>query len=145
MINYLNAITFQQSHPKAYGKWCAAEELLWKSDSQNQLTTIGHLCREAGQEFADDLVKHYQPPDVTTDKTKTKDRLKAVIRKKVIEVGETKESFYDALIAYWYTLIDLVQRQEHAGLKEGQPLTWEDGRIVVFNTLIVMFEIDKAL
>jgi hypothetical protein len=37
------------------------------------------------------------------------------------------------------------KRQEHGGQKEGRPLTWEDARRVVFQTLIVMYEIDRAL
>jgi hypothetical protein len=38
-----------------------------------------------------------------------------------------------------------VQRQEHGAQKEGRPLVWEDGRRVVFQTAIVMFELDRAL
>jgi hypothetical protein len=36
-------------------------------------------------------------------------------------------------------------RQEHAGTREGEPLIWEDGRRVVLQTAVVMFEIDKSL
>jgi hypothetical protein len=43
------------------------------------------------------------------------------------------------------TVSDLVQRQEHAGQREGEPLVWEDGRRIVFQTAIVMFEIDRSL
>ena len=48
-------------------------------------------------------------------------------------------------MAYWGTLSDLVQRQEHGAAKEGEPLTWEDGQRVVFHTAIVMWEIDRSL
>ena len=34
---------------------------------------------------------------------------------------------------------------QHGGQKEGCPLVWEDGRRIVFQTVIVMFEIERAL
>jgi hypothetical protein len=60
------------------------------------------------------------------------------------QVGKTHQAFLDALLAYWGTVSDLVQRQEHGGLREREPLTWEDTRRVVFQTAIVMFEIAQA-
>lgn len=143
--SYIDAQNFQGNYPKAFEKWSAAEELLWRTDSQQQLTTIGHLCREAVQEFADSLVDRYSPPGVTNDKSKTIARLKAVFDLKSKQLGKTKKPFLDALIAYWGTVNDLVQRQVHGGKREGQSLIWEDARLVVFQTLIVMFEIDRAL
>jgi hypothetical protein len=50
-----------------------------------------------------------------------------------------------ALLAYWGTVNDLVQRQEHGGQKEREPLKWEDGRRVVFQTAVVMFEIARVV
>lgn len=46
---------------------------------------------------------------------------------------------------YWGAVADLTQRQEHGVQKEGEQLVWEDARRVVFQTLLVMFEVDKAL
>ncbi len=60
-------------------------------------------------------------------------------------LGKTKGDFLEALVAYWGTVNDLIQRQEHDSQKDGNPLIWEDARTVVFQTLIVMFEIDKSL
>jgi hypothetical protein len=51
----------------------------------------------------------------------------------------------DALLAYWGTTSDLAQRQEHGAQKEGEVLTWEDSRRLVFHTAIVMVEIDRTL
>ena len=51
----------------------------------------------------------------------------------------------DALLAFWGTVSDLVQRQEHGALREGEQLVWHDGRRVVFLTMTVMHEIDSAL
>lgn len=142
---YLDSNNFAKIYPKAYEKWCSAEELLWKTDSKQQLTLIGHLCRESIQEFADYLVSAHNLPNAPADKSKTVGRLKAVVETKRGSLGDSKKAFLDALIAYWGTVNDLIQRQEHDSQKEGQPLVWEDARAVVFQTLIVMFEIDRNL
>lgn len=143
--NYLAAERFQQSYPKAYKKWTEAEKILWASDTKHQLTTIGHLCREAMQEFATALVTLYKPPNVTNDKARTVARLKAVFEHQSHYMGTTEKPFFEALIAYFGTVIDLIQRQEHGAQKEKRQLVWEDARRVVFQTAVVMFETDKAL
>lgn len=143
--SYLDSNNFIKAYPVAYEKWCSAEELLWKTDSKQQLTLIGHLCRESIQEFANYLVSAHNLSNVPADKSKTVARLKAVIATKTDSLGDSKKAFLDALVAYWGTVIDLIQRQEHDSQKEGQPLVWEDARAVVFQTLIVMFEIDRNL
>ena len=145
MNGFLDAQHFIKKYPEAYEKWSLAEDLLWKTDSQQQLTTIGHLCREAVQEFAGYLVYSHNPPNVTNDKSKTVSRLKAIIDLKEKDLGDTKKALFDAIIAYWGAVNDLIQRQEHGSQKEGQPLIWEDARVVVFQTLIIMFEIDRIM
>lgn len=140
---YLNSQEFRAKYPDAFAKWLSAEDLLWQTDTQPQLTTIGHLCREALQGFITILVERYQPPDVNTDKTKTAARLKAVLG--TAQLGTTKKAFLEALLAYWGTVNDLIQRQEHGAYKDGEQLVWEDARRVVFQTMITMFEIDKTL
>lgn len=142
---YLESDAFQRSHPEAYRKWAEAAELLWASDSQQQLTTIGHLCREAMQAFATGLVDRHQPPGVATDRAGDVARIRAVLDQHRPRLGTTAAPFLEALLAYWGTVSDLVQRQEHGAQKEGRPLVWEDGRRVVFQTVVVMFEIDQAL
>lgn len=139
----LDSESFQRKYPIAYRKWVEAETILWSTDSEQQLTTIGHLCREAIQEFATVLVDQYQPLDVNNDKAKTKARVKAVLE--VSKLGTTTKPLMEALLHFWETNSDLIQRQEHGGQKEGRPLIWEDGRRVVFLTAVVMFEIDRAL
>jgi len=142
---YLDSNNFIKAYPTAYEKWRSAEELLWETDTKQQLTLIGHLCRESIQEFANYLISTHNPPNAPTDKSKTVARLKAVFAKKADSLGDSKKAFLDALVSYWGTVIDLIQRQEHDSQKERQPLVWEDARAVVFQTLIVMFEIDRNL
>jgi hypothetical protein len=122
-----------------------AAELLWKSDSQQQLTTIGHLCREAMQAFATGLVDQHQPSGVDTDRAHDVARIRSVLQQHAAKLGTTAAPFLDALLAYWGTVSDLVQRQEHGAQKESRSLIWEDGRRVVFQTAIVVFEVDRAL
>jgi hypothetical protein len=142
---YLEADAFQRKYPEAYRKWAEAAVQLWATDSKQQLTTIGHLCREAMQAFAMALVDRYQPPDADQDKAHEVNRVQAVLSHQAARIGTTTAPFLDALLGYWKTVSRLVQRQEHGGQKAGRELVWEDGRRVVFQTAIVMFEIDHAL
>jgi hypothetical protein len=136
---------FREAHPEAFKKWLQAEELLWRSDTAPQLTTIGHLAREAMQEFATSLMKRYGVPEGDTDKAKTINRVKRVLDSFQGELGTTEQDFLGALIEYWRALDKLVQRQEHGALREQESLTWPDARRVVFQLMVVMFEIESSL
>jgi hypothetical protein len=145
LVRYLDSDSFRRSYPEAYAKWAEAAKRLWASDSRPDLTTIGHLCREAMQAFATALVDRHQPPHVDTDKVRDVARIRAVLEQHRPRLGTTTAPFLDALLVYWGTVSDLVQRQEHGAQKEGSPLIWEDGRRVVFQAAIVMFEVERAL
>lgn len=143
--NYLFAENFRQKYPASYQKWIEAEDMLWGSDSERQLTMIGHLCREAVQEFATHLVEQYKPANAPEYKASTVERIRAVFNQRKSNFGDKEIAWLDALLVYWGTVIDLIQREEHGGQKEGMPLIWEDGRRVVFQTAMVMFEIDRSI
>jgi hypothetical protein len=143
MRRFLDQQPFQDTFPGAYQKWAQAERLLWGADSQDQLTAIGHHCREAMQEFATALVTLREVRGANRNPANTIARLQAAIRAGV--GGETLPPFLEALVAYWGTVSDLAQRQEHGAQREGRALTWEDARRVVFQTMCVMYEIDRAL
>lgn len=142
---YLESDRFQSRYAKAYIKWAQAEEMLWSSDTEKQLTTIGHLCREAMQHFATVLVERFQPAEVTDDISKTVKRISAVMEQHSAQASETTTTLLKALLGYWAELNNSVQRQEHGAQKEGEPLKWEDARRVVFHTAVVMFEIDRVV
>jgi hypothetical protein len=127
--------------PAAYEKWTEAERLLWPANSDKEFSTIGHKLREALQDFASALVEVHQPPEVNPDTTKTLDRLSAVIKQHHPGLGERRLRLFNALFGYWRVTIELIQRQEHGGQKEGEPLEWEDGRRAVFQTAVVMTEV----
>lgn len=145
MRRHIDADAFKARHPAAYAKWEKAEELLWAADAQSQLTAIGHHCREAVQDFASVLVAQYKPPNCPADPTSTVARVRAVLNVRRTSLPSTVHPFLDALLTYCGTVLDLHQRQEHGAQREGRPLTWEDGRRVVFQTLLVMYELDRAL
>lgn len=148
---YLDSVGFQKRYPAAYEKWTGAEILLWGDDSTAQLSTIGHLCRESMQEFAAALIEEFKPTFEDKAKEKSKEKAKTVIRIRAVldqqkgRLGSTEIPFLDALLAYWGTVSDLVQRQEHAGERETEPLMWADAGRVVMHTAMVMFEIDGSL
>jgi len=142
--DYVNASSFVAKYDRAHKKWADAEAMLWSTDSPYQLSTVGHLCREAMQEFATALVNKFRPSVVNSNKASTVDRIKAVLKEKK-NFGSREKQFLDALVAYWGAVSDLVQRQEHGAQKEGGNLVWEDGRRVVFQTAMIMLEIDHAL
>jgi hypothetical protein len=142
---YLDASGFQERHPAAYSKWSEAQKLLWSAESAKQLTAIGHHCREAVQEFATSLVQIHKPAGVDENPRNTVARLRAVINHHRKSLGDRVAAFLDASIQYWGALNDLIQRQEHGGQKEGEPLIWNDARRVVFQTAVVMFELDATL
>lgn len=141
--SYLDSHSFQEKYPSAYGKWREAESLLWQVETERQATTIGHLIREAMQEFASSL-SHRYGIETEAGKADTVRRIRSVLKEKGAR-GKTREAFLEALLAYWGTVSDLVQRQEHGAHKEGEPLEWEDGRRIVFQAAVVMFEVERAL
>lgn len=142
---YLDAEDFRRRYPDAYGKWAKAAERLWRADAERELTGIGHDCREAMQAFVTRLVELCDPVDVESDKARDRARLKAVLDQRKLHLGKTKWEVLDALYSYWGALSALVQRQEHGAQREGEMLTWEDGRWIVFQTAFIMYELDRSL
>jgi hypothetical protein len=142
--DYLDAFDFRSRYTAAYEKWVEAESLLWGGDSPSALTTIGHLTRESIQLFATALIEASKPANVDPDVTHTVSRIRAALSSPSAS-SEAEREFLDALVAYWGSVSDLVQRQEHGAQKEGSTLIWEDARRIVFNSAVVMFEIDRAV
>jgi len=143
VAGYLSSEAFRKHFALAHDKLQRAYDLLWSTDSSKQLSLIGHLCREAMQEFADTLAKSSsEAPGSLSDKSKTVARIRASL---ATVKSEAVRAFVEALLAFWGTVSDLVQRQEHAGEREVEELTWEDARRVVFQTAIVMYEVARTV
>jgi hypothetical protein len=135
----------QSRYPSAYQRWQEAANILWSDSSADELTTIGHNTREAVQEFATALVDHTALEGAHGNPAHTVARPRAVIDASRDRLGDARHDFLDALLVYWGEVNDLLKRQEHGGQKEGEPLSWEDGRRAVFQTAIVMYEIHRAI
>ena len=143
-FNYFDSGDFRKTYKEAYGKLKQAEELLWSSDSDANFSAIGHHCREALQEFADALYEQVIGKPSEEPKASTVKRIRAIIEAKSTETGKTVTAFLDSLLPFWGTVSDLVQRQEHAGQKEGEHINWEHARRVVFQSANVMFELHRT-
>jgi hypothetical protein len=138
---HIDEATFASRHPIAYEKWRSAFDL-YELDAVLHATRIGHDCREAILEFANALVRAHS---VDVDHAAgTEIKVRAVIAARE-HVGPTVRAYLDRLVKYWRAVSDLAQRQEHAASREKEALTTEDARRLVFQTLIVMVEIDSAL
>lgn len=142
---FLELEHFRADYPKAYGKWAEADALLWRADSQSELTTVGHKAREALQEFASEVVERFAPPDVAPDPGLVNKRLGAVIAHLLPMLGEKRSELLKALGDYSEAVLAIVQRQEHGAQKEGEDLTWNDARRVVFHVGAVMYEFAEQL
>lgn len=143
---YLDSVAIPDVYRAALAKWRRADGLLWSADTEDQLTNIGHICRETMQEFAQALVDEVRLPDAESprDPQKTVDRVRRCIKHLGKRAGATEVAWLEALLGYWGTVSDLAQRQEHGAGKEGEELVWEDARRLVFHTALVMFELIRA-
>jgi hypothetical protein len=142
---YLQDPTFERRFPLAIGRWMDAERRLWAADSSKELTAIGLNCREAIQCFVDALLEQYPVKQVDPDKSHTVGRLRAILKSRADKLGSTVAPFLEALLAYFGTLDDLVHRQVHGAIKDGEQLNWPDAQRLVFQCAVVMFEIDRTL
>lgn len=144
VTSYLDGAGFQRRHARAFALWSQADTSLWGTDSQQQLTAIGHVIREAMQAFASELVAQL---GVEADANPAHDvaRIRAVLADQKAKLGDTHAAMLDALLAYWGTVSDLVQRQEHGAQREGDTLSWEDARRLAFQSAVVMYEVDRSV
>jgi hypothetical protein len=143
---YFDSQAFRQQFPTTYTKWSEASDLAWGSETQGDLSKIGHVCREAMQEFATELIAKYEVQGAEQDPALTRRRFSAVVNARREAIGERKSEVLDALFDYWVAVGNLIQRQEHAGQRQGSgDLTWEDGRRAVFQLGFVMFEAARTL
>lgn len=141
----LDGQAFQAAFPRASSLWREAEALLWSAESDADLTTIGHKAREAMQAFATELIGLYEPPEVEPNPVLVNRRLGAVIAASEPRLGEKRAALLKALGDYSEATMRIVQRQEHGGQKEGQPLVWQDARRVVFHVAVVMLDFSVML
>jgi hypothetical protein len=142
---YLDSEGFRKKYPSTYARWSKTSEVLRSPDAEGHLSEVGHYCREAMQEFAEELLAEHQLTPHDADKQRTVARIKQLLGAKKAVLGETVTAWLDAMLVYWGTVADLSQRQEHAAQKDGEQLKWDDARRLVFQSISLMYEMSEAL
>lgn len=137
---YVDERAFEDRYPEAYHRWRTGL-VLYRENAKRNAKEVGWHCREALKEFANALVTAHGA-NVSLD-AGTIDKLRAVFAV-VPSLGKKPDAFVRALIAYWGTVADIGERQTHEAQRDKEPLGPEDGRRVVFYTMLVMYEIDRA-
>lgn len=138
VAEYVNGAEFRNGFPGAWRSLQHAIELL--ADVPLKAGIVGYTCREAMQTFATEAVRirgirDAPPPEQVTN------RIRAIAAKE--HVGEKTTDFLEALVNYWSKTYDLTQRQAKNAMREGEELTDEDARRVVFHTAMVMYEVSR--
>jgi len=138
----LNPEGFAERYPLASKTWAEAVRMLDDPPSDLKAGDIGNRCRDAVTAFAVPWCKAAggecaDPPD------KQIRHVEAGL--KALAAGGDKEAtnYLLALFQTWRLLIPLVMRQSHNREKVGSKLSEEDGRLVAFQTGLVMFELDR--
>ncbi|MCH7826912.1 MAG: hypothetical protein IIC75_02885 [Bacteroidetes bacterium] len=143
ILSFINIPSFEQRYQKAFLKWKESEKLLWSTNTEINLSTVGLLCREALQELLEILITRNQLEEEYPKKDKTKNRVKALINNKNLTSSSTIIKLLEKFYEFWDMLNDLVQRQVHHGLNENETIVLDDAKRVVIYTVIIMKELDK--
>jgi len=143
--SFIYTSNFQSRFNKAYNKWIEAEKLFSDLEVNQHLSTIGLLCREAMQEFLTHLVDTYKPTGVESNPAQVKSRFSSIIKVSPKFKSETVRNLLNASFNYWDQLNSYVQRQTHAGQKEGEKVTVLDAKRILLHTAFLFFEIDQLL
>jgi hypothetical protein len=141
IVSYIDDEPFRVRYPNSHEKWRIAVDL-HEAEPARFATAIGHHCRETLGAFADELAQLHGVE--STRDGRTTDQLRAVIRSRR-RISPTVRAVLDALVTLWIATTKLAHRQEHGAAKEGESLVAEDSSRMVFQTMLVMYEIDRAL
>ena len=136
---YVDEEAFRRDYPAAYEKWRDALDF-FVVNPERHATRIGHDCREALMLFADEMVT---VTGARADDAKPNETIKK-IRAALASSPNLSDKTRELTLAYFGTASDLAQRQEHGAIREKEPLTADDGRRVVFHTMLAMYEVRQA-
>jgi len=116
----------------------------YERNNNLELSTIGHKCRELLQIFTTEVIIYNKTAVSDNDISHTKNRLNEILSS--LKIGKTKPKFIKRNYDYIDVLIDLIQRQEHAGTKENELLIWNDARRIILHCVIFIVDlIDLSL
>jgi hypothetical protein len=137
---YIEGEAFRNAYPAAYDAWREAFDD-YIADWARHSTAIGHHCRDAITAFAIELAARHEIPVPAS--AQSLDRMSAILKHFKKDAGTRVYEVLDSLFGYWRAVVGLINRQEH-GADKGKPLTQEDARRVVFQTMLLMYEIDQT-
>lgn len=138
---YLDAESFELRFPDAFEQWESGLDL-YTANPTRHADRIGHDCRAAMFMFIDAALaaRNLDSPEGSG----LVDRLRHLIA----DAGPNSKAVsahVKALVSYWRAISGLANRQEHDAQREGEALGPEDSQRLIFYTLLVMLEIDRAL
>lgn len=139
-VGYVDEDIVYTRYPDAYACWRNGLEL-FQAGPERHATHIGLACRDAMIRFACELARR-SGLELDTKPSWTVDRIRAALRPYSVDAGGKVAAFADALLVYWGCVSDLVQRQVH-GRENDNLLTKADAERVLYQTLIVMYELDR--
>lgn len=142
LAGYLDEEAFRRRHPQAHEEWRSAFDL-YRVNPERHAKHIGLGCRTSIDAFADDLVRE-TGAEVDADAGSV-DRIRAALRARRSGMPKRLPAALDALVRYWGAMSDLANRQTHGARKEGEQLTREDARRLLFQLMYVMHELDRAI
>ncbi len=134
---YIDEDTIRSRYPRSYEKWRDAFDF-FVVDPERHGTRIGHDCREALVFFSDDLARDIDL-DARPGETIAKARAALAAR------DDLSDRVREVSLAYFGSVWDLAQRQEHGAIRDKGPLRADDARRVVFHTMLVMYELDQTM
>jgi hypothetical protein len=138
---YFDDESFQIRFPVAFEHWESALDQFTVHPTRHA-DRIGHDCRAAMFSFIDAALARHQIDSSVGDGLVTK------FRELITQAGPSSEAVsahLRALADYWRAISGLANRQEHAAQREGEALGAPDSQRLIFYTMLVMLEIDRAL
>ena len=142
MAAYIDEPTFGTRYPVPYENWRAALDL-FEADPERNAARIGIDCRGAAIAFVNALADLYAVELPPGSSPVAREHIRSVLKASGTRSARV-DTYLDALVSYWGAVVGLVQQQVHAA-EAGTPPTQDDARRALFQTLLVMHEIDSTL
>jgi hypothetical protein len=142
MAAHIDEPAFGTRYPLAYEKWRAAFDL-FEIGAERNAARIGIDCRGAATAFVIELAAAHKV-DVPDGSPIAAASIRAILRS-AGDRSSRVDAFLDALVKYWGSVMGLVNRQVHEAEAAPGTIRHEDARRALFQTMLVMHEIDSAL
>jgi len=138
--------TVERLYPTAFAHLRKAMKVLCEGTDETDWSTVGHDCRLAMQDFAQAVYERFYPAakQEPLSLEKSVEKIRRVLARQP-KTSQTLASMVEALLTYWGTVTDYVQRAEHRSQKEGGQITEEDAKRCILYSYLVLAEITNIL